>query len=121
MAGDFDFMCINNDKSLAPIIMPGDVNLLVSVANIRINFYLCRPQIYGIYLYHQTKHTKNSTNTAKRPKELIKHALLPHFVKYCEKTHIINKNKLAFMIISHFSLYLCRYNYRRKDNNRNRD
>jgi hypothetical protein len=32
-------MCINNDKSLAPIIMPGDVNLLVSVANIRINFY----------------------------------------------------------------------------------
>ena len=39
MAGDFDFMCINNDKSLAPIIMPGDVNLLVSVANIRINFY----------------------------------------------------------------------------------
>jgi hypothetical protein len=25
MAGDFDFMCINNDKSLAPIIMPGDV------------------------------------------------------------------------------------------------
>ena len=39
MAGDFVFMCINNDKSLAPIIMPGDVNLLVSVANIRINFY----------------------------------------------------------------------------------
>ena len=25
MAGDFDFMCINNDKSLALIIMPGDV------------------------------------------------------------------------------------------------
>ena len=25
MAGDFDFMCINNDKSLVPIIMPGDV------------------------------------------------------------------------------------------------
>jgi hypothetical protein len=25
MAGDFVFMCINNDKSLAPIIMPGDV------------------------------------------------------------------------------------------------
>ena len=25
MAGDFDFMCINNDKSLAPIIMPGDL------------------------------------------------------------------------------------------------
>ena len=50
------------------------------------------------------------SNTAKRPKELIKHASLPHFVKYCEKTHIINKNKLAFMIISHFSLYLCSRN-----------
>lgn len=25
MAGDFDFMCINTDKSLAPIIMPADI------------------------------------------------------------------------------------------------
>ena len=33
--------------------------------------------------------------------------LLSYFVKYCENIYIINKNKLAFMIISHFSLYLC--------------
>ena len=32
MAGDFDFMCINNDKSLAPIIMPGDVIALKKLA-----------------------------------------------------------------------------------------
>ena len=25
MAGDFDFMCINTDKSLAPFIMPADI------------------------------------------------------------------------------------------------
>ena len=25
MAGDLDFWCVNNDKSLAPIIMPGDI------------------------------------------------------------------------------------------------
>ena len=30
--GDFDFMCINNDKSLAPIIMPGDVIALKKLA-----------------------------------------------------------------------------------------
>ena len=32
MAGDFDFMCINNDKSLAPIIMPDDVIALKKLA-----------------------------------------------------------------------------------------
>ena len=32
MAGDFNFMCINNDKSLAPIIMPGDVIALKKLA-----------------------------------------------------------------------------------------
>lgn len=25
MAGDLDFWCVNNDKSLAPVIMPGDI------------------------------------------------------------------------------------------------
>ena len=32
MAGDFDFMCINTDKSLAPIIMPADIIALKKYA-----------------------------------------------------------------------------------------
>lgn len=33
MAGDFEFMCINNDKSLAPIIMPGDIIALKKLSS----------------------------------------------------------------------------------------
>lgn len=33
MAGDFDFMCINKDKSLAPTIMPGDVIALKKLSS----------------------------------------------------------------------------------------
>ena len=32
MAGDFDFMCINTDKSLTPIIMPADIIALKKYA-----------------------------------------------------------------------------------------